>query len=716
MMDSKQVNPLLVDWHHRIAQGWGWLHKAFFVVFFILSLAFFLHFRDVRVENLESGSMARNYVLAQVSFDFADVESTRIFKEESLRDISPIYYFSDEEILKAEQKVQAELLQDPSWRERFLTVTFDELMDISDKIRDLLIRAEFANARTIQKLEQVGFNSSTYLECSSIDSNGDLMATIWAQVKKTVLKEPEAVFDFILDKYQSYPWTIKEDFSLRKNLRTIIKKNFPIKIAHIEAGSRIINAGDRVTERHIKMLKAMKKVMREEKELFKPVTILGSIALSTILILLGLFYFQKFYPSIVKSFSKMALIATVTLLTLCLSKSVDYYMLNKAGHLSEFFRLPIFLLFASLTLSILIDRNIAMIVSGFIALVLGISLGMESYQFLTINLSVALMAIIWTKEVRKRKEIFGICSKIWLLTLPMILALNLLNNQFLDRQVLADAVTTFISIFGAAIFVVISLPLLESGFGVVTDMALLEAADPNHPLLRRLSLESAGTYQHSLSVASLAEEAALAIGANALQCRVSALYHDIGKVSQPHYFTENQFSGFNMHQLLTPFESAQVIIQHVTEGIRLAESYELPAPIIDVIREHHGTTLVYYFYHAQIEQNSAHKVGVEEAFFRYPGPTPQTRESAVVMIADSIEAAYRCQEHLDEKGTLDLIERIVADKIREHQLDNSHLTFDDLEAIKKAVFRSLMAASHGRRITYPPRNLSPTSICDEALI
>jgi putative nucleotidyltransferase with HDIG domain len=212
--------------------------------------------------------------------------------------------------------------------------------------------------------------------------------------------------------------------------------------------------------------------------------------------------------------------------------------------------------------------------------------------------------------------------------------------------------------------VVTIMPVLESTFGVVTDMTLLESADLSHPLLRRLNLEAPGTYRHSLAVAALAEEAALAINANPAFCRVASLYHDIGKLAQPQYFTENQFSGFNMHQLLTPLESAQVIIAHVTEGVKLAQQYELPPSLIDVIREHHGKGLVYYFYHAQIEQCRAKAIVIEECRFRYPGPTPSSRESAIIMIADSIEAAYRSLEEVSEKATSELVESIVSDKIR----------------------------------------------------
>ncbi|MGR3973315.1 MAG: HDIG domain-containing protein [Candidatus Rhabdochlamydia sp.] len=702
-MNPDPVKQFLSKWQSGLSLGWEWFSRVCFVIIFILSIAFFFHFRQVRIDQLELGSVARKYVLAQVGFDFADVETTRVFKEESLREIGPIYYFSDEEICKAEHQIQLELINNPYWREWFPSSTFEEMMHTSDTIRLFLSKAKFSDPRTLQKLEQTGFNLNHCLNCAFNEPFVDPLICVWEKINQQIFDTPIPASDFILEKYWKYGWSLQEDFNLRHLLRSRIKETIPVKTVHVEAGSRIINVGEKVTRRHMDMLKEMKKVIHEKDNLFKPLTILGSVTLALIMSGLAFIYFQTFHPGVTKSFKKMALIATVAVLTLFLAKFTDYYILYKMGYLSDYFRLPIFLLFPTLTLSILIDRHVAVMVSIFIALILEINLGIESYEFLVINLSTALMAIILTKEVRKRKEIFGICSKIGFLVLPMVVAMRLLNNHLGDRQMGIDIITVCCSLFLSAALVVLILPLLESSFGVVTDMALLEAGDPNHPLLRRLSLESPGTYQHSLSVASLAEEAALAIGANALQCRVSALYHDIGKVTQPHYFTENQFSGFNMHQLLTPFESAQVIIQHVIEGVKLAESYELPVPIIEAIQEHHGTSLVYYFYHAQVERSRAKSLEVEEGFFRYPGPTPQSRESAIIMLADSIEAAYRCQDQPDEKAIVDLIEGIVSDKIRDHQLDGSHLTFDDLEAIKKAIFRSLVALSHGR-IKYPAKD------------
>jgi putative nucleotidyltransferase with HDIG domain len=688
---------------------WKWFHKLAFLTFFTMSLAFFLHFREVRIDKLEHDSIAKKYVLAQVAFDFSDLETTRILREESLRDIGRIYYFDDEDVIKSERQVQDELIRNPDWRQRFPSLTFDDLMIANDKIHNTLLSVEFTDERTVRKLAMMGITSSKFLPYQFDTEGSWLMESVWEQVEKEASSGVEMmeVLHFMLDKYRGYSWKLKEDFNLRHALRRFIKDQIRIKKTHVEAGTRIINAGDKVTQRHLNMLQEMKRVLTEEQHLLKPLTIFGSMGFSIILILVGLVYFYKFHISIFKSFPKMALIAVVILLTLGIAKISEYFILQQPSHLVEMCRFPLYILLTSIVLSVLIDRTIALVVSGFVAIVLGITLAMESHDFLVMNLSTAVLGIIWSKGVRKRKEIFTICSKVWICTIPMVFAINLIENQLWSRQVLNDCLTTGFFTFAIAIFTVAILPLLESVFAIVTDMALMESGDANHPLLRRLSLEAPGTYQHALTVANLAEEAALAIGANALLCRVSALFHDIGKVIQPNYFTENLRDGFDMHQLLTPLESAQVIIQHVTEGIKLAENANLPQPIIEIIREHHGTTLVRYFSCKHLEKNRLKTLGIEEGFFRYPGPTPQTRESAIVMLADSIEAAFRCGYRTGEKAISELIENIVADKIQEHQLDISGLTFEDLEAIKKTIFRSLLAINHVRP-AYPTKPPSPS--------
>jgi cyclic-di-AMP phosphodiesterase PgpH len=241
------------------------------------------------------------------------------------------------------------------------------------------------------------------------------------------------------------------------------------------------------------------------------------------------------------------------------------------------------------------------------------------------------------------------------------------------------------------------IPLLGSFFGFTSSITLAELSDLNHPLLKELSLKAPGTLQHSLQVANLAESAAKAIGADDLVIKVAALYHDVGKTMKPMYFIENQ-SGSNPHDKLPFLESAKIIIEHVSEGVRLAQKNGLPRVIVDFIPTHHGTTLVEYFYrnHVKEVKNGEN----DKAAFQYQGPKPRTKEEAILMIADSLEATSKILKQPDNRSIDDLVDRIVADKMAQGQLNDSLLSFADLEKCKLS-FKQTLKNIHHVRIEYP---------------
>ncbi|HEV8699932.1 MAG TPA: HDIG domain-containing protein [Candidatus Polarisedimenticolia bacterium] len=251
-----------------------------------------------------------------------------------------------------------------------------------------------------------------------------------------------------------------------------------------------------------------------------------------------------------------------------------------------------------------------------------------------------------------------------------------------------------------AVLVSFLLPLLESLFNILTDVRLLELSNLNNPLLRRLAVEAPGSYNHSVIVGTLAEAAAEAVGANALFCRVAAYYHDVGKMLKPSYFIENQREGDNRHDRLSPHMSALVIASHVKEGYELAKSYGLPQPVLDIIPQHHGTRKINYFYQKALQSESEETGEVQEADYRYPGPKPQTKEAAIFMLSDSIEAAARTLEDPSPARFKGLIRKIVSDVILDDQLDESDLTFSDLERAEAAFLRTLSSIYH-HRIDYP---------------
>ncbi len=246
------------------------------------------------------------------------------------------------------------------------------------------------------------------------------------------------------------------------------------------------------------------------------------------------------------------------------------------------------------------------------------------------------------------------------------------------------------------------LPFIEKAFGIVTDISLLELTNVSHPLLQELVRRAPGTYNHSLSVATIGEAAADAIGANGLLVRVGAYFHDIGKMLKPEYFIENMIEGQdNPHNNLTPAMSALIIIGHVRDGAELAEQHNLPQNLIDFIEQHHGTTLVEYFYHeAAAHADEDHRTDAEESTFRYPGPRPQSRETGVMMLADAVESASRTLSDPTPSRIQSLVREITLKRLLDGQFDDCGLTMNDLRVVQESIVKTLLAVHHGR-IRYP---------------
>ena len=251
-------------------------------------------------------------------------------------------------------------------------------------------------------------------------------------------------------------------------------------------------------------------------------------------------------------------------------------------------------------------------------------------------------------------------------------------------------------------------PLLwvfERTFDITTDLTLLELSDTNRPILKKLSMRAPGTFNHVLQVANLAEAAAAAVGANALLTRVGALYHDIGKIVKPEYFVENQRPDSNPHDALKPRMSALIIASHVKEGLDLGRDENLPKEVLQFIPMHHGTTRIEYFYRRALDLTQSKDADVSESDFRYPGPVPNSKETGILMLADSVEAASRSLENPNHKRLESLIDGLVEARREDGQLDDTDLTFKDLKVIKETLLNALLGIYHVR-VKYPGEDSS----------
>lgn len=677
--------------------------------FFGLTLFLMLHFREVPTEDLELNSIASRYIVSQVDFDFYDEEATIILKQEALRDIGKIYKLDEKEIQKRRIECENFLIYNEEWRKSVERSTFDGMYKALELLEKSLIALRFTDPRTLQKLREVDIPVQDYQIYTpiSLTESTLLPSHIWSSLVKTSsLKdsgiELEAI-DFIIGWFQTKGWIIQEDIPAQGLLSRKLKALVPDKYTHVKAGSRIIDQGERVTTRHVAMLQAMQKAIREKRNLWHPFTLLGTLIMVLLLVAICISYLQRCHPQILASNRKLCLLTTVIALIFAIAKITEFFLLGSKSYLLDAGLYPIFVPLAAILVSNLINTQIAIFVSGFLTVILTISLVFEPLGFMIINLATAFVAILSMRSLKQRKEIFIICIKAWLCSLALIFAMNFYQNNPWNVHILVQILCSAISMLLTGILVVGLLPLFESVFKIMTNVTLMEYMDPNHPLLRRLAIEAPGTYQHSLVVGNLAESAALAIGANGLFCRAATLYHDIGKIITPQYFTENQQSGVNIHQLLGPKESAHIIMAHVPEGVALAQKAGLPEQFIDIIKEHHGTTLVYYFYRKELEKVHGDLNQVDEKDFRYQGPKPRSKESAIIMISDSVEAASRSLEQYNEENLMQMATRLIREKAQDGQFDECLLTFEELAIVQATLIKTLVAYGHSR-VKYPVPN------------
>lgn len=424
-------------------------------------------------------------------------------------------------------------------------------------------------------------------------------------------------------------------------------------------------------------------------------------------------------PHTFRQNSRISLILIVILLQLMLVKLSEYVASTFApGGGFRFLVEPY--IFAPVVVSLLVGRR-----HGTFAVVYSSLYGAmtvektEAFPFIIFSMICGFVAIYLTNNVRRRSRLVmagaysGIACVLLATTLGQIqwppFTAEGAEWIFLAKQVLAAVLVSSLT----AVLVSGLLPVLEATFRITTDVSWIELADLNHPLLKQMTIEAPGTYHHSLVVATLAETAAEAIGASAVMCRVCSYFHDIGKMKKPGYFIENVADGHNPHDDLTPNMSALVVMAHVKDGVDLAIKHKMNEEVINVIREHHGTSLVRFFYHRalkqreeierQVAEGKAHEEDipdVKEESFRYPGPRPKTRESAIISLADAVESASRSLQKPTPKKIDELIDDLFKDRLNDGQLDDAALTLADLATIKKSFAATLRSMMHSR-IEYP---------------
>lgn len=458
------------------------------------------------------------------------------------------------------------------------------------------------------------------------------------------------------------------------------------------AGEIIIDKGERVTPEHMDKFLALG--LRQPHVDY--VSVLCISLLVALVVMFTIAYLARYYQSVYRSTRMMLLLAIIVVSSSLGLKLVGSMLgLSFSGVQYGYFMM-IWIATAAMLTAILINPSVAVLVVAFLAGIAGVAMNYE-LRFVAASIFSSVVAVYAVSDIRNRSDYIRAGLYVCLANLAMVWLVGVINGDQLKDLTVGSGWAVIGGMISIGIFG-LGTTALEKPFGITTHIRLLELLDTNHPILRRLLMEAPGTYSHSVFVGNIAATAAEVIGADPLLVRVASYYHDVGKMRRPHFFVENQHVE-NIHDRLNPSLSALVIRSHIKDGLDLALEYRLPPAVCELMSQHHGTSLVRYFYQKAEEESGVGSTVLEHQF-RYEGTKPQTKEAALLMLADSVEAASRALAKPDIGSIKDMVRKILDERLSDGQLDESELTFKDISRITESFVRTLTSMLHAR-IEYP---------------
>ncbi len=466
-------------------------------------------------------------------------------------------------------------------------------------------------------------------------------------------------------------------------------KDAPLQYKMISKGENIIRKGEKVTKEQAKYIRTLNQFLGESRlNRFKQI---AGVCLSFLIIIFILdIYINRFLQHMLSNITSLVIVSLITIGFVVVNKiiltfSLSPYLIPTAA--------------VAIMLAILLNGRIAFVINLALCIFIGIATDYK-FDYFFVAIVGGITAIFCSSQAKRRIDIIKIGFIVSLVNVAAIISIDLHRGIILGimfEHIKWGFANGIVSSFIAAGL----LPILEYSFSIPTDAKLMELLDINQPILKQLSKEAPGTYQSCLAVGILAEAGSDSIKANSLLAKVASYYHDIGKIKKASYFIENQIQSKNIHNKITPIMSNLVLISHVKDGVKAAKEAKLPKLIIDIIEQHHGTTLTSFFFQRALEEDNHNSV--KEENFRYPGPKPQTKEAAIVMLADSVEAASRTLKDPTSSRIKTMVEKIINGKFSDHQLDESTLTLKNLTKIAKSFTHILISMFHSR-IEYPDAN------------
>ncbi len=455
----------------------------------------------------------------------------------------------------------------------------------------------------------------------------------------------------------------------------------------VAEGERIIAQGEVVDQKRFQILNSLRvEYLSDLWASSEQSIIIGYSILVSILIFLTFLFLWRYRPLVYENNTKVVFVFSTILIMVAAIKLAMTYNIN--------FVYVVPLCIVPLLLKTFFDTRLAFFVFLMGLLLIGFMVPSD-FSFIFMQLVAGAIATLTMPDLYKRANLFVVAVLIVVSYVFCYISFHMIYEGNLSTVSLDNL--GFLLINGLGILFVHPLVyIFEKIFGLVSDLSLLELSDTNSKILRTLSEKAPGTFHHSLQVANIAEAAANEVNANALLVRVGALYHDIGKMNNPLYFSENQSTNYNPHHELDPFESSRLILNHISDGIEIAKRNNLPDRIIDFIRTHHGTTPTRYFYHKAKKENE----DVDKSIFCYPGPKPYSKETAILMMADSVEAASKSLQEPTAEGIASFVQKIIEEQAEENQFDEADISLREIELIKKILIEKLINVYHLREV-YP---------------
>lgn len=663
-------------------------------------LIFAIHYLPAKYP-VKAGQVSPSTIRAAQDFTFEDVQKTAERRRAAADSVGDVYVL-DRNVMD-EMRDQIERVF-----EEFHLIIIKENMDTKDKINRL--KQEY-------RLSDMAASVLLYMEQDTMDALKaeamNLLRTNWqmgvrdfevAEKEEKIRNQIELLnynspyrdlIRAVFDKIELVPNYTYDEVATLKAREEAAANESPVLIT-IHKGQRIVNEGEIVTEDQMEILRFL------GYQRTSPYVALIGVSLFLVLVIVLTTLFMKYFrKEIYQKQKNYIILSLLVFIIILLTKLILSVNISDQPEVAELVGYLVPVAAGSMLITILLDTRLAV----FITVILSFFVGILSENALpyTVNAFVGGLVGVYTVS-RFTQRLDWVKAGLFIAAADVvcIVALGLMNNynlQVLFYGIILGVINGFFS----AIFAYGSLPFFEQGFKVTTNVRLMELANPNQPLLKRLLLEAPGTYHHSILVGNLAEAAADAVGADSLLVRVGAYYHDIGKLKRPYFFIENQLGGENPHAKLTPALSTLIITSHIKDGMEIAQQHGIPSVVMDFIEQHHGKSLVTYFYHKAMEMGNPDNV--KEGEFRYDAPKPQSKEAAIVMLADNVEAAVRSMSTATPGKIEGLVRKIIKERLQDGQLDESALTFRDLDLIAQAFTRILNGIFH-TRIEYPENVLA----------